>query len=344
MSQKNRFPFRNLVVEVTEKCNNACLHCCNYWRGNGARAQDMLSRQEIREVVGKVLRDAPLIQVALSGGEPLLRADLPEICCDLVGMGLGTVVITNGVLLDGGRLRRFPADTAFEITLFSADEHLHNQIAGRVVFDRILENIVRLRRRGHRFVLVFVITRLNAQDTTRTIKLGVALGAEAVMMNRINLSKRTISSAKELVPTRAQLAESLGAAEALAAEYGIPIAVSVPIPPCVVDPREFPHLHFGWCPRGGENAYYTVGCTGLLRPCNHSSVILGDLRKERFAEAALNRKAREFWRPVPQECLECRHPLKEQCRGGCPAAADECYGSRLRVDPFVRLLRSELPA
>jgi radical SAM protein with 4Fe4S-binding SPASM domain len=115
--------------------------------------------------------------------------------------------------------------------------------------------------------------------------------------------------------------------------------VSVPIPPCVIDPADFTHLHFGWCPRGRRGAYYTVGCTGLLRPCNHSSRVLGDLRRHSFAEIVSQPRTREFWRPVPPECLECDHPLKGSCLGGCPAAADECYGTRQRVDPFVACSR-----
>lgn len=341
MDAKRRCPFRSLVVEVTDRCNNACLHCYNHWRGGprGGRARDLLTREDIRFLVGKVRRDAPITQVALSGGEPLLHPDLPEIAGDLAGMGLATVVITNGVLLDTSCLKRFPADSVFEITLFSADESLHNQMAGKRVFERVLENLIRLRRKGHRFLLACVITRLNWHDVTRTIKLGVALGAEAVLFNRINLSRRVYSAAPHLAPTTTQLKRSLGAANSLAAKHGIPIAVSVPIPPCLVDPGDYPGLNFGWCPRGGENAYYTIGSSGHLRPCNHSGKILGDLRMRDFAEIAGSRDARGFWKPVPRECRLCGHALKDRCRGGCPAAADECFGSRTRIDPFVELRR-----
>jgi len=340
LGQRTRYPFRNLVVEVTERCNNACRHCCNYWRGDGGGSSTPeLSRAEICALVAKVQQDAPLVQVALSGGEPLLRPDLPEIACDLASRGLAALVITNGALLSKARLQRFPAASFFEITLFSADGALHNQMTGRMVFDRLLENIVRLRRQGHKFVLACVITKLNAHDVAGTIKLGVALGAEAVMLNRVNLSRRAFRLAEQLVPTVAQLNASLRAAEELAGTYGIPVAVSVPIPPCLADPREFPHLHFGWCPRGDRNAYYTIGCSGLLRPCNHSSVILGDLRAEGFADIVGRRHVKEFWKSVAPECQQCTHPLKEQCRGGCPAAADECYGSPRRMDPFVQLSR-----
>ncbi|HZP01731.1 MAG TPA: radical SAM protein [Terriglobia bacterium] len=337
---------KRLVVEVTEGCNHACLHCYNYWR-NGRRSRrgrPALSRKEIRNLIQKVKRDAPLTQVALSGGEPLLRKDLPEIVCDIRDDGLSSVVITNGALLTDSNLDRYPVGSIFEVTLFSYKAELHNHIAGRPVFNRVLESLVRIEKHKSRFVLACVINKLNTHHVQRTIELGIALGADAVLVNRMNLSRHVLPLAAGLVPSASALREALHAADEAAAKYGIMIAVSVPIPPCVVDPREFPHLHFGWCPRGSSEAYYTIGCTGLLRPCNHSSVVLGDLRKENFQKIVSGNKTREFWAPVPRECRACTHPLKDSCRGGCPAASDECYGTRERMDPIVEFARQPVPA
>jgi hypothetical protein len=38
---------------------------------------------------------------------------------------------------------------------------------------------------------------------------------------------------------------------------------------------------------------------------------------------------------VPPACVRCEHPLRDLCRGGCPAASDECYGTRERWDPII---------
>lgn len=338
-----RGPTENVVIEVTERCNHACAHCYNYWRstGRGRGPGDLLTVPDICELICKVKAESALRNVAVSGGEPLLRPDLPEIVAELTGLDLGVVVITNGTLLTEGLVRRFPPRTAFEITLFSANENLHNRLTGCCSFERVLENIVRLRRYGHSFVLAFVITKLNAPDVESTIRLGVALGAEGVLLNRINLSRHVMPQARQLVPARDQLRQCLSAADDFADRYEVPIMASVPIPPCVADPVDFPHLQFGWCPRGGKDAYYTIGCTGLLRPCNHSSVVLGDLCRERFSEIVNRRSTREFWAPVPRVCRQCRHPLKAKCRGGCPAAADECTGSRTQIDPFVPICNAQ---
>lgn len=339
--------FERIIVEVTQACQHACLHCYNYWsRDRGpVRAPDTLSRSEIRKLVRKVKRDAPLEQVALSGGEPLLRRDLPEIVGDLMDDGLGVVVITNGALLTDRRAARFPAGTIFELTLFATDAQLHDRIAGRRgAFGRVVAAAVHLRRHRCRFALAVVVNRLNAHDVRQTMELGIALGAEAILLNRVNLGRLTLPVADGLVPDLAQLAAALDAAQSVVRDYQAAVAVSVPMPPCVLDPAAYPDLHFGWCPRGGKEAYYTISHNGLLRPCNHASVVLGDLRRQGFAEIVDSEATRRFWAPVPAACRACVHPLAALCRGGCPAASHECYGTRERWDPIVDLLRPSATA
>jgi MoaA/NifB/PqqE/SkfB family radical SAM enzyme len=339
VAAKPKCEIQQVVVEVTQACNNNCLHCYNYWYPSKAPegGQPILTRAEILRLVKKVRRDAPLSAVALSGGEPFTRVDLPEIVSDLTNSGLKVITITNGTLITEARLKRMPEGSVFEVTLFSASRAIHDLLAGRKAFDQVLAGLTLLGRHKHKFVLACVLTRLNAQDVTQTIELGLALGATGVMLNRVNLSRHVLARAGQLVPSAAALRDALDAADKAAAKYGITIALSVPVPPCVAEPKDFPHLHFGWCPRGSRDSYYTIGCTGLVRPCNHSSVTLGDLRTRSFAEIVGSEKARSFWKPIPQECVECTHPLKASCCGGCPAAADECLGTRTRIDPFVTI-------
>ncbi len=330
--------FNRIVLEVTEACPHACLHCYNHWRESRAplSSPDTLTRREISQLIAKVRLDAPIQQVAFSGGEPLLRPDLPDIVGDLLEQEVSSVVITSGVLLTDDLTSRFPKGTIFEITLFSTNAELHDRIAGRNgAFKKVIAGAVCAHRHRCRVALALVVGRLNAHDVRRTMELGIALGANAVLLNRVNLSRLTFPHGNRLAPSAKQLAHALSDAETVAQEFGVTVAVSVPVPPCVVDPRNYPHLHFGWCPRGGKDAYYTVSHNGLLRPCNHSSVVLGDLRREGFREIVERAKTREFWEPIPPECRDCKHPLADLCRGGCPAASHECYGTRERWDPFI---------
>jgi radical SAM protein with 4Fe4S-binding SPASM domain len=324
-----------IVLEITNRCNNSCLHCYNYWRGNGNLKTKELSRFEIRDIIRKLENEIPLKQVTISGGEPFLRKDLPGIVVDIRLENLNTVIITNGSLITNSILGNLPTGTTFEITLFSYNKNLHNKLAGRDVFEKILKNLLLLEKHNCIFVLSLVITKLNAPDTLKTIELGIALGAKAVILNRINLSHYTYRYAETLVPSLKQLKQSLADAEKAAREYKIGTAITVPIPACLVNPDDYPHLRFGWCPRGGENSYYTISSTGDIRPCNHSSLILGNIKKEKFSGIISGQTSKNYWNHFPYECKDCNNKYKSSCLGGCPAASAECLGSMKLLDPFI---------
>ncbi len=329
-----------IIIEVTQACNHACVHCYNYWSEHRAavNVRGSLSRSEILRHVGRIRRVTRLKSVAISGGEPLIRRDTAGIVNDLSNEGLDVTVITNGALLTDARLRTFPKQTLFEITLFSSDAKIHDRMAGRPgSFTKVLRGAIAIRKRGCGLAIACVMSLQNLQGLPRTIELALALGADGIALNRVNLTAHTLAIRHQLVPGAAALRTALDSVEEIAEKFGIKIALSVPPPPCVVDPSSYKQLHFSWCPRGGQNAYYTIGYDGSVRPCNHSSVVLGDLRRGRFEEIVTSSRARDFWAPIPPECRACSHPLRDACRGGCPAASHECYGTRERIDPFVEL-------
>jgi len=92
---------KSVRVSVTDKCNFRCTYCMPaeglQWLGR----QEILSFEEISRLVG-VLAQLGVDEVRLTGGEPLVRRDLPV----LVGMlsaidGVRDLSLTtNGVLLD----------------------------------------------------------------------------------------------------------------------------------------------------------------------------------------------------------------------------------------------------
>jgi GTP 3',8-cyclase len=92
---------KSVRVSVTDKCNFRCTYCMPAegleWLGR----QEILSFEEITRLVG-VLASLGVDEVRLTGGEPLVRRDLPV----LVGLLAHTEGVrdlsltTNGVLLD----------------------------------------------------------------------------------------------------------------------------------------------------------------------------------------------------------------------------------------------------
>lgn len=85
-----------VVWNVTRSCNLKCVHCY-------AHAKDQHFENELSTKEGKVLIDdlsafgAPVM--LFSGGEPLVRKDLPELAAYAVEKGMRAVISTNGTLI-----------------------------------------------------------------------------------------------------------------------------------------------------------------------------------------------------------------------------------------------------
>jgi cyclic pyranopterin phosphate synthase len=91
---------RNLRVSVTDRCNFRCVYCMPAeglpWLPKG----DILSYEEIERLVRIMLRIG-VEEVRLTGGEPLVRKDLPELIRRLARLGglRSLSLTTNGYLL-----------------------------------------------------------------------------------------------------------------------------------------------------------------------------------------------------------------------------------------------------
>jgi len=93
-------PLRSLRVSVTDRCNLRCQYCMPEEEYGWLRREDLLTFEEIRELVG-VFTELGVDKVRLTGGEPLLRRGLPSLVRMLAGTpGVGDLAMTtNGVLL-----------------------------------------------------------------------------------------------------------------------------------------------------------------------------------------------------------------------------------------------------
>jgi len=93
---------RLLVLAVADRCDQRCRHC-QIWQGTDAPA---LTREERLRVVDDALA-AGASEALLTGGEPLLSADLWPVAERLRAGGARLMLATNGMLLE-----RYAADVA----------------------------------------------------------------------------------------------------------------------------------------------------------------------------------------------------------------------------------------
>lgn len=89
-----------LRISVTDRCNFRCTYCMPVEGLDWLRREDLLQRDEIRRLAS-IFTGLGITQLRLTGGEPLLRPDLPEIVADLAALpqAPALAITTNGVLL-----------------------------------------------------------------------------------------------------------------------------------------------------------------------------------------------------------------------------------------------------
>jgi radical SAM protein with 4Fe4S-binding SPASM domain len=337
---------QNLIFEITQQCNHACLHCYNIWYPDAQGQPVAYPRGELDTagtlaLLTKALDETRCCHITLTGGEPLLRQDLPQILDLLCERDVRTTVISNGRLLTEPTVVDLldRGVGLFELPLLSHRREIHDRLSGSPgAFDAVLASMAHIRYQRGQFVAVFVATRLNLPDLYGAIKLAGAFGARGLMLNRFNPGGRGRARLAELLPTADQMRQALAVADAAAVEFDFPISCSIPIQPCLVDTSAYPRLRFGFCAAGTDRAYYTLDPLGNLRPCNHTPTILGNLLEEPFADLIAPQRMAPFVEAVPHFCDPC--VLRDTCQGGCKAAAQVCYGSLTAEEPFLHRNRA----
>ncbi len=93
-------PLKNLRLSVTDRCNLRCLYCMPEEHYTWLPREDILSFREIGDLVD-VFCDLGVDKVRITGGEPLVRRDLPVLIADLARKPRirDLALTTNGVLL-----------------------------------------------------------------------------------------------------------------------------------------------------------------------------------------------------------------------------------------------------
>ena len=224
-----------VILELTKRCNNKCLYCYTPW-GEPSKYDADTSEMplgEIKKTILKLQEELPLETIGLSGGEPLLREDLPDILSFISERNLNAIVITNGTLLTEEKISKIVnQNIIFQITLLSVHEDIHDQLAGRKgAWKAALDGMIALRKAKAEMVSVFIATKLNYADLQQTAELAIVLGAKGLMYNRMNLGAHNIRLAEELLPTSEMIIGNLETLENLGKRYGLQSAASVVLEP-----------------------------------------------------------------------------------------------------------------
>lgn len=324
----------SLAIELTSRCNQRCGYCYNAWREDNGRGVGALPGDELLALVDRALTEVAFDHVTLTGGEPLVRADLFKLLDLVRDRGVGIQMISNGGLVTDAiaeRLAAYPIDY-IQITLNSTDPALHDAHVGGDHHAATIAGITSLVRHGVRVVGCVVVTRKNAREVGAILDHFRALGVTTVALSRFSPAGFAAAHIAELLPTRSEVMIALEQAQSRA-HAGMDIQVTMPVPPCVVEHADYPDITFSHCPVGTAAQEFALGPRGELRSCTLHAEPLGDARTTSFAALVEQPAVRGYRDVTPDFCAPCEH--RSRCIGGCGAAAASVLGDPRGLDPFV---------
>jgi radical SAM protein with 4Fe4S-binding SPASM domain len=124
-------PLVRLDMELTERCGNNCIHCYIRQPEQDARIK---KREMTTEKIKNILTEAAslgCLDVRLTGGEPLLRPDFPEIYTFARKLGIRVELFTNATRIDRSLCRlysRIPPLKPIEVTLYGMRRESYERV------------------------------------------------------------------------------------------------------------------------------------------------------------------------------------------------------------------------
>ena len=128
----------NLRISVTDRCNIRCFYCMPEENVRFRPRHELLSFEEITRLA-RVMADLGVNKLRLTGGEPLVRAELPKLVEQLAAIpGIAEIAMTtNGILLaEQARALKDAGLTRVNISLDALTEETFRRISRRDGLDR----------------------------------------------------------------------------------------------------------------------------------------------------------------------------------------------------------------
>lgn len=313
----------NVTLELTLRCNIRCTHCYNFDRDRPRPASaPELSMDEIRAVLAD-LRRAGTLFLTLTGGEAMAHPRFWEIADEAASRGFALSILTNGTLLTEAaceRLSGYAGLWGVSVSVYGAVAATHDgvtQVPGS--FDRTMAGARRLKARGVRTALKFILMKANAAETAAMLALGEAGGFEYSVDPAITGRYDGTSGS---LATRVD-------APALEELYKGPLNHFVgPLRPESMTDDDFKCN----CARGNA----AISSTGEVYPCIATPLRAGSIREQSFGEiwssSPVFQRIRGLTIADYKTCAPC--DLKRWCRRSA-GSAYLVSGEYTGVDPWT---------
>ena len=199
-----------LIAELTHRCPLQCPYCSNPLELE--RASTELDTAGWKTVLDQAAAIG-ILQVHFTGGEPMVRRDLPELVAHAAGRGLYTNIITSGMTLDERMMASLMQAGVDHIQLSFQDvDEAENDFFGGSpgAYAKKKAAAARIQGAGLPLTLNFVIHRANADRVPLMLEMAETLGAERTEIAHVQYYGWGLVNRAALLPTLAQLHAATG--------------------------------------------------------------------------------------------------------------------------------------
>jgi pyrroloquinoline quinone biosynthesis protein E len=323
-----------LLAELTHRCPLHCPYCSNPL--DLIRAESELATEDWKRVFTEAKR-LGVLQLGLSGGEPLLRKDLEELAAHARGEGLYSTLVTSGLGLTRARAERLKAGGLehIQISVQDSDPEVAERIAGVKSVKHKQAAAAIVRELGFAFTVNVVLHRANLDRLGTIIDLAADLGADRVELANTQYYGWGLQNRAGLMPTREQVERSREVAEQAIQRYRGRMQITYVLPDYY---EAFPKACYG----GWGKLYLVVTPNGMVLPCHGATQIttleFDDVRSHSLKwiwqeSAAFKAFRGDAWMKEP--CRSC--PRKTVDFGGCRCQAFALTGDAANTDPVCTL-------
>jgi len=336
---------RTCVWEITRACNLHCGHCGSM---AGSPRRDELSTAECRGVIDELAQLGNQL-ITLSGGEPTLRRDWPELASYAIDRGIAVNLVTNGQV-DGKLLAEQAHRARLANVAVSLDglESTHDALRTRGAFRRASATIESLSMAGLWVDVMVTINRRNLPELDELHQYAAKLGAKRFrvqlgkpMGNQTHRADLTLAPKQllELLPTLGQLDKKRRLPVLLGDSVGYFSAAERRLRSAHCDQEHWTGCYAGCQAIGIQSDGSIKGCLSLQpRAGEQDPFIEGNVRREPLRDIWLDPRRFSYNRapqhPLSGACGQCSH--RTLCRGGAKCVAYSFTGT-FEQDPMCYL-------
>ncbi|MBV8093442.1 MAG: pyrroloquinoline quinone biosynthesis protein PqqE [Acetobacteraceae bacterium] len=327
-------PPLGMLAELTHRCPLACPYCSNPVALENRAGE--LGTGEWRRVFAQAA-ELGVLQVHLSGGEPLARRDVVEITAAAHQAGLYTNLITSAIGLDPERLAGLRAARLdhVQISIQDTDPGSADRIAGyRGAHERKMAAARAVADAGLALTINAVVHRANIERVEAMVEIAFALGAGRVEIAHAQYYGWALRNRDALMPTRPQVDRALQAVARLRQAYQGRMVIDAVVPDYYA---RFPKPCMGGWGRRSLN----VTPSGRVLPCHAAETIpleFWSVRNHALEEIWLHSPAFQAFRGedwMQEPCRSC--PRRGIDFGGCRCQAMAILHDPAATDPACSL-------